>query len=462
MVFSSIDFLVLFLPLFMITYMSTPKSARNITLCLGSWVFYLWWKPIFLPLIISITFVAWYFGKVIERGGKSYALILAITIVLGCLVWFKYANLLAATVDEVLRWFNRGPLPWNTVLLPIAISFTVLQAISYVIDVHRGVVKAQPSFISFSAYLDMFPHLIAGPILRYSSIDQALTHRESTFADFAIGSRRFMIGFCMKVLIADSLAPLVERAFSLPEPSLVDAWLGNLAFALQIYFDFAGYTAMAIGLGRMLGFIYPENFRDPYLATSIQDFWRRWHITLSTWLRDYLYIPLGGNRRSESRTYTNLILTMAIGGLWHGASWTFLLWGLVHGVALAVARAWRAYGVALPAALSYSLTLSVVLFAWTPFRADSWQAMTAVLAGQIGLHPIALGDEMAVALRPAQLFWFAVGAAAVIQPAVLARFPRWLPRQPEWWRALWPNVLFLYAIAVIMSRQTVPFLYFRF
>jgi len=271
-----------------------------------------------------------------------------------------------------------------------------------------------------------------------------------------------MIGFCMKVLIADSLAPLVERAFSLPEPSLVDAWLGNLAFALQIYFDFAGYSAMAIGLGRMLGFVYPENFRDPYLATSIQDFWRRWHITLSTWLRDYLYIPLGGNRRTESRTYINLILTMAIGGLWHGASWTFLLWGLVHGVALAVARAWRTCGIALPVALSYSLTLAVVLFAWTPFRADSWQAMTAVLAGQIGLHSIALGDEMALALRPTQFFWFAVGAAAVIWPAVQTRFPSWLPRQPEWWVALWPNVLFLYAIAVIMSRQTLPFLYFRF
>ena len=353
MVFSSVEFLALFLPLFLSIYFLAPKAARNLVLCCGSWTFYLWWKPIFLPLIIGITFTAWHFGRMIEsaqRPRKSLALILGIGVSVGCLVWFKYANLLVATTDTALALFERGPLPWHTILLPIAISFTVLQAVSYLIDVHRGVVKAQPSFINFSAYLDMFPHLIAGPILRYSSINLALIRRETNFADFAAGARRFMLGFASKVLIADSLAPLVDRAFSLPQPSLADAWLGNLAFALQIYFDFVGYSAMAIGLGRMLGFPYPENFRDPYLATSISDFWRRWHITLSTWLRDYLYIPLGGNRRGEVRTYVNLVTTMAIGGLWHGASWAFLVWGLIHGVALAVARAWRLLGVALPAA----------------------------------------------------------------------------------------------------------------
>jgi alginate O-acetyltransferase complex protein AlgI len=418
-----------------------------------------------LPLIIGITFIAWHFGKTIEnaqRPRKSPALILAIVGIVGCLVWFKYANLLVATADAALALFNRGPLPWHTVLLPIAISFTVLQAVSYLLDVHRGIVKAQPSFIDFSAYLDMFPHLIAGPILRYSSIDQALIGRETTLADFASGARRFMIGFSSKVLIADSLAPLVERAFSLPQPSLADAWLGNLAFALQIYFDFAGYSAMAIGLGKMLGFPYPENFRDPYLATSISDFWRRWHISLSTWLRDYLYIPLGGSRRGEMRTYLNLLATMAIGGLWHGASWAFLVWGLIHGVALAVARAWQRRGVALPTALSYAVTLAIVLFAWTPFRAGSWQEMVAMLAGQLGLHRIALGDEMALALQPIQLVWLAVGVGAVIWPAVRWRIALLPPRQPEWWAAVWPSLVFVYAIATMMNRQTLPFLYFQF
>ena len=465
MIFSSPDFIMLFLPMFLAAYFVTPKVARNITLCLGSWMFYLWWKPIYLPLIIGITFVAWFFGRAIERANsqrRPQLLALSILIVLGCLMYFKYANLFVATLNSLLQSINFNALEWEAIVLPIAISFTVLQAISYLIDVHRGIVAAQRSFISFSAYLDMFPHLIAGPILRYSSIDRALIRRETNFADFAAGSRRFMLGFSMKVLIADSLAPLVERAFSLHQPSFVDAWLGNFAFALQIYFDFAGYSAMAIGLGRMLGFPYPENFRDPYLATTVQDFWRRWHISLSTWLRDYLYIPLGGSRRGDVRTYFNLLITMAIGGLWHGASWAFLFWGLIHGSALAVARLWSRRGIALPAILSYPLTLFVVLIAWTPFRAGSWQTALSMLKGQFGFNGIPLGDEMALALHPIELWWLTAGTAAVAWPAAAARLPARLSRQREWWSALWPVALFIYAITVMMSRQTLPFLYFRF
>jgi len=464
-VFSSVEFLALFLPLFFIAYLATPGPARNLTLCCGSWVFYAWWKPIFLPLIIAITLIAWVLGKAIARAreaGKQQLLIAGVILILGCLAWFKYANLLVGTLDQVLATVDKGPIPWSAIILPIALSFTALQAISYLIDVRRGTVAAEPNFVSFSAYLDMFPHLIAGPIIRYSWVDKDLVQRSLTLDDLAIGARRFMIGFSVKVLIADSLAPLVEAVFALPQPTLVDAWLGNVAFAFQIFFDFAGYSAMAIGLGRMLGFHYPENFRDPYLAISIQDFWRRWHISLSSWLRDYLYISLGGNRQGAARTYINLLLTMAIGGLWHGASWSFLLWGVIHGAALAIARAWNARGLGLPSVLSYPLTLAVVLFAWTPFRATSWDGTVAMLAGQIGLHGIGISDPIAVALRPIEIAWLAFAVVVVTWPAVQARFFPRLARQWEWWAASWPIALFVYAIAVMMGHQTVPFLYFQF
>jgi alginate O-acetyltransferase complex protein AlgI len=465
MVFSSVEFLALFLPLFLFAYLATPSGSRNLTLCCGSWMFYAWWKPVFLLLIVGITFVAWALGRLIAvAGDRRQRLVLAggTVAILACLGWFKYANLLVQTADGVLASLHSGPIPWTNVILPIALSFTALQAVSYLIDVRRKTVAAEPSFISFAAYLDMFPHLIAGPIIRYSWVDKALIERSLTFEDLSIGARRFMLGFAVKVLIADTLAPLVEAAFDLPNPTFVDAWLGNICFAFQIFFDFAGYSAMAIGLGRMLGFKYPENFNNPYLAVTIQDFWRRWHISLSSWLRDYLYISLGGNRYGDVRTYTNLFLTMAIGGLWHGASWSFLLWGCIHGGALAVARWWNQRGLWWPSVLSYPLTLLTVLFAWTPFRATSWNGTVAMLSGQVGLNGFGLSDQLAVALRPLHITWMAIAAIVVFWPAVKARFFPRLEPTGEWWEALWPIALFLYAIAVMMGHQTVPFLYFQF
>jgi alginate O-acetyltransferase complex protein AlgI len=465
MVFSSIEVLALFLPLFFIAYLATPAGTRNLTLCCGSWMFYAWWRPAFLLLIVGITFVAWLLGRLIAAASdrrQQTIVVSGIVVILGCLAWFKYANLLVRTADEALATLHAGPIPWTNVILPIALSFTALQAVSYLIDVRRRIVAAEPSFISFAAYLDMFPHLIAGPIIRYSWVDKALIERQLTFEDLSIGARRFMIGFAVKVLIADTLAPVVEAAFDLSQPSFVDAWLGNICFAFQIFFDFAGYSAMAIGLGRMLGFKYPENFRDPYLAVTIQDFWRRWHISLSSWLRDYLYISLGGNRYGDVRTYTNLLLTMAIGGLWHGASWSFLLWGVIHGVALAVARCWNQRGLWWPTVLSYPLTLAVVLFAWTPFRATSWSGTLAMLSGQIGLNGFAISDPMSLTLRPLHIVWMAIACVVVFWPAVKARLLPRFEATGEWWEALWPIALFLYAIAVMMGHQTVPFLYFQF
>jgi alginate O-acetyltransferase complex protein AlgI len=465
MVFSSVEFLTLFLPLFFIAYLATPSGFRNLTLCFGSWVFYAWWKPVFLLLIVGITFAAWFIAREMARADdrrERRLMIAGIVAILFCLGWFKYANLLVRTADEALQAIQAGPIPWTHVILPIALSFTALQAVSYLIDVRRRTVAAEPRFTSFAAYLDMFPHLIAGPIIRYSWVDKALVERRLTFEDLSIGARRFMLGFAVKVLIADTLAPVVEAAFDLPNPTFVDAWLGNICFTFQIFFDFSGYSAMAIGLGRMLGFKYPENFRDPYLAVTIQDFWRRWHISLSSWLRDYLYISLGGNRYGDVRTYTNLFLTMAIGGLWHGASWSFLLWGCIHGAALAIARFWNQRGLWWPTVLSYPLTMAIVLFAWTPFRATSWDQTLTMLTGQVGLHGFGLSEQMALTLRPLHLLWLAIATVVVFWPAVRARLSPRFEATGEWWEALWPIALFLYAIAVMMGHQTVPFLYFQF
>jgi alginate O-acetyltransferase complex protein AlgI len=469
MVFSSVEFLALFLPLFFIAYLATPGTSRNLTLCCGSWIFYAWWKPVFLLLIVGITFAAWFLAREMARAEargdndrERQIMVGGIIVVLLCLGWFKYANLFVKTANQGLQALQVGPIPWNNVILPIALSFTVLQAVSYLIDVRRRTVMAEPHFVSFAAYLDMFPHLIAGPIIRYSWVDKALIERQLTFEDMSIGARRFMLGFAVKVLIADTLAPVVEAAFSLAHPTFVDAWLGNICFAFQIFFDFAGYSAMAIGLGRMLGFKYPENFRDPYIAVTIQDFWRRWHISLSSWLRDYLYISLGGNRYGDVRTYTNLLMTMAIGGLWHGASWSFLLWGVIHGGALAIARFWSQRKLWWPSVLSYPLTILTVLLAWTPFRATSWDGTLAMLSGQFGLNGFAISDPMILVMRPLYVVWMGVAAVVVFWPAVKARFFPRFESTGEWWEALWPIAVFLYAIAVMMGHQTVPFLYFQF
>lgn len=463
MVFASVEFLALFLPLFFLAYLLVPARGRNPILLLASWIFYGWWQPIFLLLLIGVTVFSYWCGLVIDRAaddrGRQRRLALGATGNLLCLGWFKYANLLVDTTNGGLSLLHMGAIPWDPVILPIGLSFYVLQSISYLYDVRRGVVRAEPSFVAFGVYIAMFTQLVAGPVIRYRWVDRELATRSLELDGFMAGARRFAIGFAMKVLIADSLAPLVATAFGLPAPSLADAWVGVLAYSLQLYFDFAGYSAMAIGLGLMLGFHFPENFNHPYLATSIQDFWRRWHISLSGWLRDYLYVALGGNRAGAARTYVNLILTMAIGGLWHGAAWTFMVWGLVHGVALAVERAARLRGISPPAFVSYPLTLLVVMLAWTLFRATSWSMAETMLLGQFGYYGIGLGEVMSVALHPAVTVWILVGLAAVWWPAASPAVHR---RVPRWWQAIWPALAFVYALSVLEGHETVPFLYFQF
>ena len=468
MIFSSIEFLTLFLPAFLAIYALCPNPARNATLLIGSWIFYGWWSPTFLLLLIGVTALAWAGGLVLDRltdnRSRKWVLVLLIVINAATLFWFKYINILIETLSDLIVYAGGMSVAWQQVVLPIGLSFFILQSISYLMDVYRREVRAQRRFVWFGAYLAMFGQLIAGPIIRYEWVERELADRPFDWNHFALGARRFMVGMCMKVLIADTLSPLVEAAFALPDPTFMDAWVACIAYSLQLFFDFAGYSAMAIGLGQMLGFRFPENFNHPYLANSIQDFWRRWHISLSSWIRDYLYIPLGGNRKGAVRTYVNLILTMAIAGMWHGSdNWNFLVWGLLHGFALAGARIWsRASLPAIPGLLSRVSTLIFVCMAWVVFRATDFESALSLYRAQLGLQGWALGEALRITMQPAQLFAIALGIACVIAPLARTAVRNRTPRTVLAIADLWPVAGFILAMALIASRQAVPFLYFQF
>ncbi|BAF89217.1 cellulose acetylase [Azorhizobium caulinodans ORS 571] len=461
MVFASDSFIFLFLPVFLATYALAPAAWRNLVILAFSWTFYAWWRLDFLPLIVSIAVWSWLTGLWIaarppER--RRLPLIVAILWPLLALVWFKYANLFAETALSL-----GAPLTgWQAIVLPIGLSFFVFGAISYSVDVARGTVKAEPSFINYATYQSMFGHLVAGPVVRYEWVAERLKARAFDRDEFALGVERFMLGFAQKVLLADTLAPLVDAGFSLSNPSAADVGLSVLAYALQLYFDFAGYSSMAIGLGLMVGLKFHENFDNPYLSFSITEFWRRWHISLSTWLRDYLYIPLGGSRTGLARSCVNVMITMGLGGLWHGASWTFLVWGLWHGIGLVWVRLWRAVGLPVPPVLvGHVATLLFVLFGWLLFRAQTWAEFGVMLHGLSGANGWGLSDALGAALRPTHLLTIALGIALVYVPLAgraspqLAAKGRWLTS----WSAL---PLWLAAVWVLQGRTVVPFLYFQF
>lgn len=395
MVFSSESFLFLFLPVFLIIYYLTPVRFRSYPILVGSYLFYAWWRVDFLGLLFLTTCFAYVTGQQIakHRGTPLGKTFLAIGVIgcLGVLGVFKYLNFFVDSFAAVLGTDPAGlGIHWH-LILPIGISFYIFQALSYLIDVHRGDATANAKFIDFAAFIALFPQLIAGPILRYKDLEDQFREREHSVELFCDGLARFLIGLGKKVILADAVAPLADLAFATENPGMALAWAGAAAYMLQLYFDFSGYSDMAIGLGKMMGFRFLENFRFPYISRSITEFWRRWHISLSNWLRDYLYIALGGNRKGVARTYANLMLVMVLGGLWHGANWTFVLWGLWHGGLLAAERfvGWdrsaKTHWYALP------LTLTFVLIGWVMFRATHVGEAFAVYGGMIGLNGL-IGD----------------------------------------------------------------------
>ena len=356
MVFTTYLFVFYFLPLVLVFYYALDGLSRqagasdgrtclvlNTLLVLASYIFYGWWNPWFIFLMLGITVVNYVCGRIIGLPGISrrlsfWVVTCAIVVSLGTLGFFKYFLFFEANLNQVLAWFGAGTVRVLAITLPIGISFYTFHALSYTIDVYRGTAPPVRSFIDFACYIALFPQLVAGPIIRYNTVADQLVSRSHTWEKFASGVTLFILGFAKKILLANPMGRVADAAFDAQSLSTPDAWFGALAYAFQIYFDFSGYSDMAIGLGRMIGFEFLKNFDSPYKAESITDFWRRWHISLSTFLRDYLYIPLGGNRKGPRRTYVNLILVMLLGGLWHGANWTFVAWGAYHGILLAFER----------------------------------------------------------------------------------------------------------------------------
>ena len=398
MLFSSIIFLFLFLPVVLLIHLVSPNKVRNAVLLIVSLFFYAWGEKSFvLLMVVSITF-NYLFGLLINRFSTRSAtritLTCAVIFNIGLLILFKYANFLFDNLNTLLHSAGLRELNLAPIHLPIGISFFTFQALSYVIDVYRRRSSIQKNPINFGLYISLFPQLIAGPIVRYRDIFEQITKRKVRIMDFAEGIRRFIVGLGKKVIIADTMGVVADRVFAIPsdEISTGVSWLGIICYTLQIYFDFSGYSDMAIGLIRMFVFRLLDNFNYPYIAKSIREFWRRWHISLSNWFRDYLYIPLGGSRGKSYRTYFNLIVVFFLCGLWHGASWNFVIWGFFHGVFLVIeriglerlmSRAWRP--------IRYTYTLLVVIIGWVIFRSETLLYSISYLKAMFGFGPRTAG-----------------------------------------------------------------------
>lgn len=377
MVFSSITFLVWFLPLFLLLYHLVPDKFKNAVILLGSIVFYAWGGPKFIFVILGTTFLDFFLVNAMSRqktaGGKRRFLVLSLLLNVGLLFYFKYCNFFIDNINGILGLAGLKPIAWVAVLLPIGISFYTFESITYVVDVYRGVHKPLKNFWHYQTYILLFPKLIAGPIVRYHDIADQITNREKNYTpDVKLsGFYTFCNGLAKKVIIANTIGAQADAVFSL-DPGQIDtaaAWVGALAYTFQIYFDFSGYSDMAIGLGKIMGFRFPENFSNPYLSASITEFWRRWHITLGAWMKNYLYIPLGGNRVSESKLYRNLVIVFLLSGLWHGASWNFIIWGAFHGLFLVLERLFllKIYQ-RIGRLISTVVTFVIIVTGWVWFR----------------------------------------------------------------------------------------------
>ena len=440
---------------------------RNAFLTIASYVFYGWWEPWFVLLMMFSTILDYVCGGIIgapaaSQRARRVALIAAICGDLGLLAFFKYYTFTADNLNRLLGVMGSGSLPLLHVALPIGISFYTFESLSYTIDVYRGVVKPARTFSDVSCFVSLFPHLVAGPIVRYNILAEQIAHRDHTLEKFNCGLALFILGFAKKILLANPMGNVADAVFPAASPLPLDAWVGVIAYAFQIYFDFSGYSDMAIGLGRMFGFIIPKNFASPYRAESITDFWRRWHISLSTWLRDYLYLPLGGNRRGPRRTYLNLALVMLLGGLWHGANWTFVVWGAYHGTLLAFER-WRGKMTAyqfLPRPARVAMTFVLVLFSWVLFRSPSLPHALRYLGAMFGAVPV----DSASVLLSAELY--TPDRLTILLVCAMLSFQSlevydWV-EQLSWRKALALAPLFLLAAGAMFTQAFNPFLYFQF
>ncbi len=461
MLFSSNVFLYFYLPVTFLLYFVTPIKLRNLTLFLVSLFFYGWGEPVYVLLMVATIalnyiFGAWIYGR--KAGGKSAKAVLAVGVAGNLLIlgFFKYAGFLVESLKAVLPFMSAVATP--QISLPIGISFYVFQSMSYIIDVYRDDAPVQKNPITFGAYVTLFPQLIAGPIVRYADVAQQLISRQQNVEKFASGVRLFIIGLSKKVLLANQMGAMWEALQA--QPGTLSAWVGIAAYSLQLYFDFSGYSDMARGLGRMLGFEFLINFDYPYISRSVTEFWRRWHISLSTWFREYVYIPLGGNRRGLMRQILNLLIVWGLTGLWHGASWNFLLWGLYYGILLIIEKVILLRVLKkTPKPICHAYTLLIVLLGWALFYFEDMGAL-----GQF------FGQAFSVTATGITGINVILAYAPVFGAAVLAATPLGAVCWNKLRGRIWANyaalavaaVLMLLCVTALVSQSYNPFIYFRF
>ncbi|HAL91770.1 MAG TPA: hypothetical protein DCM68_01940 [Verrucomicrobia bacterium] len=486
MVFSSHLFIFYFLPAVLALYYLMPRRGKHLFLTLASYVFYGWANPYFVLLMFYSTLIDYVCGlqlagqfrrgawsrplPLLEKNGprtRGQKAAVAVSVVqnLALLGFFKYFNFATENFDALVAWLGFPGLSLDLafrITLPLGISFYTFQSMSYSIDVYRGDARAIRHFADFACYVSMFPQLVAGPIIRFEEVADQLRQRTHTLEKFTRGVAFFALGLSKKVLLANPCGKVADTVFNAGSAGWADSWFGALAYSFQIYFDFSGYSDMAIGLGLMFGFVFAKNFDSPYHAQSITEFWRRWHLSLSTWLRDYLYIPLGGNQKGGARTYANLFLVMLLGGLWHGAAWNFVAWGTLHGGLLAFERFWGKRPVYhfLPRPFRMALTYLIVVVAWVFFRAKDLSAAAAYLKGMLGRGAVQEGADLlrGIIYQPYYLLTFAL-CAVVVWTA---------PQTWDWSRKItWGKVVVVAALlwlsVIVLATQAYnPFIYFIF
>lgn len=471
MVFSSHIFLFYFLPVSLLLYYSMPKRGKNIVLTAISYIFYGWSNPLFTLLMFFSTLVDYGCGLVIGTSADSQqrlrklALFVSIGANLSLLGFFKYTGFAMESYNQIFTFLGvEGAEPVHVLnfLLPLGISFYTFQSMSYTIDVYRRDGKHIRNFLDFACFVSMFPQLVAGPIIRFQEVADQLSNRVHSIEKFSRGVAFFAFGMAKKVLLANSCGKIADMTFASANLSIIDSWYGIVAYSFQIYFDFSGYSDMAIGLGLMFGFVFAKNFDSPYLSTSITEFWRRWHISLSTWLREYLYIPLGGNRKGGIRTAINLAIVMLLGGLWHGASWNFVVWGAIHGVLLGSERLLgkKPFYSGLPKVLRIMVTFIFILIAWVFFRAETFGLALSYLSSMFGLAIIPESSRLLAGIIYSPYYLLAMAIAGIVV---------W--KMPQTWdytkrltsgKVLSVVLVFILSVAVLSMQSYNPFIYFNF
>ena len=466
MVFSSTIFLCVYLPLVLLGYYICPKKGRNLFLLIASLVFYAWGEPKYVFLMIFSILVNYIFGRLMDKHRENkkrlkLMLVLSVVIDIGLLSVFKYTDFIITNVNAIFG----ANFDLLNIALPIGISFYTFQAMSYTIDVYRNDVRVQKNLIDFGMYITMFPQLIAGPIVRYADVQDQLAERSVTTADFSEGVMRFVVGLGKKVLLANQMGAVWSDIYALGgDVSALMAWTGAIAYTFQIYFDFSGYSDMAIGLGRMFGFKFPENFRYPYQSVSITDFWRRWHITLSTWFKEYLYIPLGGNRRGLTRQALNLLIVWSLTGFWHGAGWNFVMWGLYYFVILFIEKLFLLKALdKLPKFFRHVYALLLIVIGWVIFASDDVSVLLPYLGSMFGANGAVGGMDVYTLFTKAVLIVICCVASTELPKRLFLSATGAMNEKAAFTiKSVMTIALLALSMILLIGDSYNPFLYFRF